>query len=61
MSKKTHQLNVRISPEMEDELEQIAGYEHATVPELVRGWLRKEIDRYRNSKRFEAWRKRAGV
>ena len=58
MSKKTQQLNIRLTPEMLVELEEIAEYERAGVAELLRGWIRDRVSKYRESKRFQAWKKR---
>ena len=58
VEKKTMQLNVRVPPSLLVDLEEIGEYERAGVPELVRGWIREKVAKYRDSKRFQAWKKR---
>ena len=56
MSKKTQQLNVRISTAFEADLIEVAEYKRAGIPELVRGILRDEIGAIQDSKRFQKWK-----
>ena len=58
MSKKTQQLNVRVTPEQLEDLEEIAKFERAKIPELIREWIREKVNKYKDSKRFQKWKER---
>ena len=55
--KKSDQLNVRVPPSLMEDLEDVAAFERAGVPELVREWIREKIREYLGSSRFKRWLK----
>ena len=56
MEKQSQQVNVRVSVVLLTDLRDAAAYEGATVPELLREWIREKIRQYRKDRRFEEWR-----
>ena len=57
MEKKSDQLNVRVPPSLMEDLEDVAAFERAGVPELVREWIREKIREYLGNSRFKRWLK----
>ena len=54
--KKTEQIGVRVTPEMDLDLEIISQVEGVDKPELIRGWIRDRIGGYQRDKRYLAKR-----
>lgn len=55
MSKYLRQRNVKLSPELDRALEDIAEYEGVNVSELIRTWIRREIQERKQTRAFQAW------
>jgi len=54
--KKTRQLNVKLTPEIDEMLSVIAKFEGETsVPVLVREWVRDRIKHYQTNPRFKRY------
>lgn len=45
-------MNVRVEAEMLEDLEKIGRVEKATVPELVRSWIREKVREYQKDPRY---------
>lgn len=61
MSKYTKQVNIKLSPELEQKLLDIAEYEGANKSELLRSWVREKIQEIVATRAFQRWlRKREG-
>ena len=54
--KKNEQLNLRITSEMVEDLEDISSFLSVGIPELIRSWISNKINEYRHDERFESWR-----
>ena len=52
MSKKTEQIGVRVTSEMDRDLDIISQVEGVDKPELIRGWIRDRIGGYQRDKRY---------
>lgn len=61
MSKYTSQLNVKLSPELKADLEDVAAYQGIKPSELVRTWIRYEIMEVKGTRAFQNWQKKESV
>lgn len=55
MSKYTHQVNLKLSPELDGRLREVADFLGIKVSEVLRTWTREKVLEYQANKTFQAW------
>jgi len=58
MSKYIEQLNIRVPPELKNELQEVAEFEHTKVTDLVRQLIRERIREVTSTRAYQNWKRR---
>lgn len=58
MSKYTRQLNMKLSPEMSEDLTVLSEYLGLKVSEMIRGWVKDKVLEFQDNKQFRTWKEK---
>jgi len=58
LSKYTRQLNMKLSPEMSEDLTVLSEYLGLKVSEMIRGWVKDKVLEFQDNKQFRTWKEK---